>query len=73
MDEITKEQYEYALARIESLLPLVSDESPATDGNALELSIMSEIVIAYEKKHFPIGKHITTQQVPSSMYEVATL
>lgn len=73
MDEITKEQYEYALARIESLLPLVNDETPATDGKALELSIMSEIVIAYEKKHYPIGKQTTTQQVPSTIYEVATL
>ena len=29
--EITKQQYEYALNRIEELLPLVTDETPASD------------------------------------------
>ena len=34
--EITKQQYEYALNRIEELLPLVTDETPASDKNAVE-------------------------------------
>ncbi len=54
--EITKEQYEYALNRIEELLPLVTDETPADDKNAVELTLVSDVVEAYEKKHFPIGK-----------------
>lgn len=56
MNEITKEQYEFALAKIEELLPLVNDNTPANDRNAIELSVMSEVVIAYEKRHYPIGK-----------------
>lgn len=56
MNEITKEQYEFALAKIEELLPLVDDNTPANDRNAIELSVMSEVVIAYEKRHYPIGK-----------------
>lgn len=56
MNKITKEQYEFALARIEELLPLVDDNTPANDRNAIELSVMSEVVIAYEKRHYPIGK-----------------
>lgn len=51
MNEVTKELYEFALARIEELLPLVGDNTPANDRNALELSVMSEVVIAYEKKN----------------------
>lgn len=31
MDNITKEQYEFALNRIEELLPLVTDETPTND------------------------------------------
>ena len=31
MDRITKEQYEFALNRIEDLLPLVTDDTPAKD------------------------------------------
>ena len=56
MLRITKEQYEFALNRIEDLLPLVTDETPSTDPNAVELSMMSDIVIDYEKEHFPMDK-----------------
>ena len=52
---ITQSQYEFALARIEELLPIVSDQTPASDRNAIELALMSDIVIAYEKEHFPIS------------------
>lgn len=54
--EISKEQYEYALDRIEELLPLVTDETPAHDRNALELTIVSDVVEEYEKQHYPISK-----------------
>ena len=56
MTKITKEQYELALDRIEELLPLVGDDTHANDRNAVELSLMSDIVIEYEKVHFPIEK-----------------
>ena len=54
--EISKQQYEYALNRIEELLPLVTDEAPLSDVNAIELTIVSDVVEAYEKKHYPIAK-----------------
>ena len=53
---ITKEQYNFALTRIEELLPIVDDNTPANNKNALELSVVSDIVIEYEKKNFPIKK-----------------
>ena len=56
MNKITKEQYEFALARIEELLPLVKDDTLANDRNAVELTVMSDIVIGYEKEHSPIAK-----------------
>ncbi|MDE6018424.1 MAG: helix-turn-helix domain-containing protein [Muribaculaceae bacterium] len=54
--EITKEQYEYALNRIEELLPLVTDDTPANDKNAVELTLVSDVVETYEKIHYPMGK-----------------
>lgn len=48
-------RYEYALARVEELLPLVGEETPANDPRAIELAIMSDCVIAYEKEHFLMG------------------
>lgn len=50
MNKITEKQYKFALQRIEELLPLVNDNTPANDRNAVELTLMSDIVIAYEKE-----------------------
>ena len=54
-NSINKLQYEFALKRIEELLPLVDDDTLANNKNMVELSLMSEIVIAYEKEHYPIS------------------
>ena len=55
MTKITKAQYEFALARIEELLPLVDDNTPSNDRNAVELTMMSDVVIDYEKENYPMG------------------
>jgi HTH-type transcriptional regulator/antitoxin HigA len=69
MSKITKEQYEFALARIEELLPLVNDDTPANDRNAVELTVMSDVVINYEKEHFPISKPTVAQLIQLSLEE----
>ena len=69
MSKITKEQYEFALARVEELLPLVDDNTPANDRNAVELTIMSDIIIDYEKEHYPIGKPTVAQLIQISLDE----
>lgn len=69
MSKITKEQYEFALARIEELLPLVGNETPANDRNAIELTMMSDVVIDYEKEHFPIGKPSVAELIKLSLEE----
>jgi HTH-type transcriptional regulator/antitoxin HigA len=57
--KITEAVYKTALVRIEELLPLVTDETSIDDRRAIELTIMSDIVIEYEEYHFPIS--INTQ------------
>jgi HTH-type transcriptional regulator / antitoxin HigA len=57
--KITEAVYKTALARIEELLPLVTDKIPTNDRRAIELKIMSDIVVEYEELHFPIS--INTQ------------
>jgi HTH-type transcriptional regulator/antitoxin HigA len=52
--KVTKEQYEFAQNRVEELLPLVSEEMSAGHPLVVELALMSDVVIAYEKEHFPI-------------------
>ena len=53
---ISQQQYESAIARIEELLPLVSDDTPSDSPDAVELIKVSEIVREYELKHYPIGE-----------------
>ena len=69
MSKITKEQYEFALARIKELLPIVDDNTPANDRNAIELTMMSDVVIDYEKEHFPISKPTVAQLIQLSLEE----
>lgn len=54
--EISQQQYESALARIEKLLPLASDGTPSDNPEVVELIRVSEIVREYELKHYPIGE-----------------
>lgn len=67
--DLTKQQYEYALNRIEELLPLVTDETPANDKNAIELAIVSDVVEAYEKLHYPITKPTVEELISLSIEE----
>ena len=67
--EISKEQYEYSLRRIEKLLPLVTDETPLNDKNAVELTIVSDVVEAYEKNHYPIAKPTIEELIRLSLEE----
>ena len=67
--DISKQQYEYALNRIEELLRLVTDETPASDTNAIELTIVSDVVEAYEKIHYPIAKPTIGELISLSIEE----
>ena len=69
MNRITKIQYEFALAKIEELLPLVDDATPVNDKNAVELTVMSDIVMEYEKEHYPIEKPTVAELIELSLEE----
>lgn len=53
----TKEQYEWALKRVEQLLPLVNDDTPRTDPNSIELELLSNLVADYSEAHYSLGEH----------------
>lgn len=53
--EITKEKYEYAQARIDALLPQITENTPADDPLMMELMIVTDIVEAYEDVHCQIA------------------
>jgi len=68
MGKITKEQYEFAQQRIEELLPSV-DGYDIKDKGAIELALLSDIVIEYEKEHFPIEKPTVAELISNSLQE----
>ena len=67
--EISKNQNEYALSRIEDLLPVVNDDTPINDKNLIELTIVSDIVESYEKEHYPIAKPTIGELISLSIEE----
>ena len=50
----TEKQYEAACERINELLKVVGNDTPADDKNMLELDLISDLVADYEELHFPI-------------------
>lgn len=51
-----KEQYDWAVKRVEELLPLVDDNTPTNDPNSIELELLSNMVADYSDKHYAIGE-----------------
>jgi len=50
-----EQQYEWAVSRVEELLPLVNDETPVSDSNSIELELLSKLVADYSDEHFSVG------------------
>lgn len=71
MAQIKNEQaYKAAMARIDTLLPLVNDETPMDDPNYLELDMLSDMVAEYEDVHYPIGVPSLVEVIKLRMYEL---
>lgn len=66
MGKISKDQYEFALGRIEELLPLVDGYDPKKK-EAVELSVLSDIVVEYEKEYYPIEKPTVAELIVSGL------
>ncbi len=43
-------QYEWAVKRVEELLPLVKDDTPLNDPNSIELGLLSNLVADYSEE-----------------------
>lgn len=65
-----KIQYEWAVKRVEELLPLVDDNTPLTDPNSIELELLSNIVADYSEEHFAIGEPSLAEVMKLRMFEM---
>ena len=66
---LTKQQYNAACERIEELLQVVGNDTPATDRNFIELDLLSDLVVDYEKAYYPIGKLSLSDVLKTRMAE----
>ena len=53
---LNEKEYRAIMERIEELLPLSDDSTPADDKNLVELKYISLLAEEYEKEHSPIAK-----------------
>lgn len=63
-------QYDWAVARVEELLPLVTDETPVTDAAYIELNLLSNLVADYSDEHYDLGKPSLIDVMKLRMYEM---
>ncbi len=62
--------YRAAMERIEELLPLVNDDTPADDKNLVELDLLSALVEDYEEEHYPVKSPSLVDVIKLRMYEM---
>ena len=65
-----EKQYKAACERIEELLKVVSNNTPADDKNLLELDMISEMVAEYEKEHYPVTAPSLVEVIKLRMFEM---
>ncbi len=66
----TEKQYQAAMARIEELLPLVTEETPEDDIHSVELVLLSNLVADYDDAHYPVEAPSLVNVLRLRMYEM---
>ena len=64
------DQYNWAVARVEKLLPLVNDDTPEDDASYIELVLLSNLVADYSEAHYSVGKPTLVDVIKLRMYEM---
>ena len=67
---VTKVEYEAIMTRVNELVEIVDDLTPVTDKNLIELDFLTDLVVAYEKEHYPIGKLSLSDVMKARMEEM---
>lgn len=63
-------EYEALLLRVEELTELVDDTTPTTDKNYIELDLLADMVVAYEKEYYHIKAPSLVDVIKLRMYEM---
>lgn len=63
-------QYNWAVERVEELLPLVDENTSKTNKNFIELGLLSNLVADYSEENFAIGTPKLADVMKLRMYEM---
>lgn len=63
-------QYQWAVDRVEELLPLVMEETPSTDPAFIELQLLTNLVADYSDEHYSIRDPSLVDILKLRMYEL---
>jgi len=63
-------QYQWAVRRVEELLPLVDDDTPRDDPHSIELELLSNMVADYSEEHYAIGEPSLPDVLRLRMFEL---
>lgn len=66
----TQAQYEWAVKRVEQLLPLVPEDAAENDDARIELELLSQMVSEYSDEHYSIGEPSLVDVLKLRMYEL---
>lgn len=66
----TREQYQWALGRIEALVNDVTEEMPDTDPRKMEYCLLSNLVADYSDEHFDLGTPTLQECLKERMFEL---
>jgi HTH-type transcriptional regulator/antitoxin HigA len=67
---ISKAEYEAIMARVDELVEIVDDNTSPADKNYIELDFLTDLVVAYEKEHYPVGKPVLADVLKSRMNQM---
>ena len=65
-----REQYEWALRRLETLVDSVTEEMPDNDPQKIEYCLLSNLVADYSDEHFDLGTPTLQDCLKERMFEL---
>ena len=63
-------EYEAIMLRIDELTEMVDDNTPKSSKEYIELDILADLIVSYEKSHFTIEKPSLIDVIKLRMYEM---
>lgn len=66
----SENEYNAVLERIDELLRIVDDNTPATSKDYVELMLLSDLVADYEDAHYPVATPSLAEVIKLRMYEM---